>query len=98
MNIVNDYYLCARIRRRASGHSGPFEGQPLQGQVWIPRFSKVRNLNIVAVITSITTIVPARAAMALLPTSPRPADQWNNPLSGQSRGNRLLPQPTAPPA
>ncbi len=25
-------------------------------------------------------------------------NQWDNPLSGQSRGNRLLPQPTAPPA
>ena len=45
MNIMNNY-LCARIRRRASGHSGPFQGQPLQGQVWIPRFSKVRNKNL----------------------------------------------------
>ena len=45
MNIVNDS-LCAENSARASGHSGPFQGQPLQGQVWIPRFSKVRNLNL----------------------------------------------------
>jgi len=28
--------------------ASPFQGQPLQGQVWIPRFSKVRNLNSVS--------------------------------------------------
>ena len=44
MNIVNDY-LCDENWRRGSGHSGPFQGQPLPGQVWIPCFSKVRNLN-----------------------------------------------------